>query len=121
MELEQGVQKKSACKPLLIGVLLWILISFLISVLNGCTLAPQCRSVEVDLYSGNSIVHEHSLWKHTHTESPKLPHVQWAIDHMEPGKSWYCVTASSSKGFLGRGGFHADATTKSYVLSLIHI
>jgi len=109
MESEQGVQKKT-WKPLLTGILLGILISILASVVIVFKFSPTSRSVESDMYSDNTIIHEHSLWKHTHTESPKLPHTLWAIEHLKPGRSWYRVTTSFSKGWFGRGGVYSDST-----------
>lgn len=111
MESHEDVQKnKSTWKPLLIGVFLGILISILASVFIVFKCSPTSRNNQVDMYTGNSKLHEHSLWKQTHTESPKLPHTQWAIDHLEPSRSWYRTTSSSSKGWFGRRGVYSDST-----------
>jgi hypothetical protein len=118
MESERVNQKDwSMWKTLMVGVLLGVSISFLAAVVIVFKWGPRSRSNEVDMYSDNSILHEHFLWKSTHTELPKLPHVQWAIKHQESVKSWYLPVSGMTGSWFG-GGLYWDSATRPYVYEI---
>lgn len=118
MESEQAVKKsKSAWKMLFVGFLFGVLASFLVLIIIIFKCGPRSERTEVDLYSGHIITHKHSLWKRSHVPGPKFPHVQWAIKHQNPVRSWYIVCSGFSRGWFEKG-LHVDFTTREYVYTI---
>ncbi|NLW84975.1 MAG: hypothetical protein GXY41_11335 [Phycisphaerae bacterium] len=97
--------------------MLGVLISILAVVVIVFIWGPRSRSWEVDMYSDNSILHKHFLWKSTHTESPKQPHVQWAIEHQEPVKGWYLPVSGMTGSWFG-GDLYWDSSSRPYVYEI---
>lgn len=119
MESGQGAQKhKSTWRPLFIGVLLGILISFLALVVITFKWCPQGENAQVDLYSGNIILYEFFLSKRTRTELPREPHVQWAIDNQDPARSWYLPGGSIARSEWFGEMLATDFTTQSFVYGI---
>ena len=119
MESGQGIQTyKSTWRPLFIGILLGILISFLVVVVIAFKWGPQGESIEIDLYSGNIILHKFFLSKRTHTKLPKEPHVQWAIDHQNPVKGWYLPGSSIARSEWFSDMMAVTFTARSYVYEI---
>jgi len=118
MESEQDIKKsKSAWRMLFVGFLFGVLISFLVLVIIAFKWGPRGKSSAVDLYSGHRIINKFFLWKHSQISRPKEPHVQWAIKHQNPVRSWYLPNSSSRRGWFERG-VHADFTTREYVSAI---
>ena len=116
---DQGCQKhKSTWKPLLIGILLGLLISFLTLVVIAFKWGPQGESITLDLYSDNTIVHKFFLSKRTHTELPKAAHVQWALKHQNPVRGWYLSGSSIARSEWFGSMMSVDYTTRSYVYEI---
>jgi hypothetical protein len=89
MEQERVIQKTwSIWKPLIIGFLLGVLLSFLALVIIAFKWGPQGENITVELYSGKTTLHKHFLWRRWQESKPTEPYVQWAIDRQEPVKSW---------------------------------
>jgi hypothetical protein len=110
-------ESKPLWRILFVGFLLGVLASFLALVFITFKWGPRGENVEVDLYSGRTITHKSFLGKLSHAPGPMEPHVQWAIQHQDPVKSWYLVGASSQKGWFERT-LCVDYTTRSYVYEI---
>lgn len=118
MEPEQVVKKsKSAWRTLFVGFLFGVLASFMVLVVIACKWAPRSENIEVDLYSGHIITYKSFLWKRSRIHQPKEPHVQWAIQHQYPVKSWYRGCGGFRRGWFERE-LHCGLTTRSYVYAI---
>lgn len=118
MESEQVVKKnKSTWRVLLTGFLLGVLASFLVLVVIAFKYGSCSYSNSVDLYSGHRITNKSFLWKHSQISRPNEPHVQWAIEHLNPVRKWYLPNSSFRRGWFEKGLF-ADYTTREYVYSI---
>ncbi len=95
---------KPTRKLLLGGFLLGVLFSFLLLVvIIAFKWGPQGENIQVDLYSGHTIINKHFLWKRWQISEQKNSHVQWAIDHQKVVKSWYCTGSSIGRSeWFGR-------------------
>ena len=119
MESEQVVKKsKSAWRMLFVGFLFGVLVSFLVLVIIAFKWGPRGESIEVDLYSGHIITHKFFLWKRTHIREPKGPHVQWAIQHQNPIRSWYRVASSMSRAGWFEKMLAVRYKTREYVYEI---
>lgn len=101
MELEQaGRRGKAAWRTFFAGVLSGVMASFLVLVVLAFKYGPRGESTHVDLYSGRHLTYKSFLWKRSQVSGPEYPHVQWAIQHQNPVRSWYVYVCS-----IGRGGW----------------
>jgi hypothetical protein len=115
MEADQGVQKSTArWKLLFVGFLFGVLASFLVLVVIACIWGPRGRSIHVDLYSGRTLVYKNFLGKRSSVPGPIEPHVQWAIDHQDPVRSWYLPAGGQGRGWFKKGP-SVRFSTRSYV------
>ena len=114
MESEQVVTKGKSWRMLFLGFLMGVSVSFLVLVIIAFKWGPRSESNTVDLYSGHTITHKHFLWKRSHIPGPNFPHVQWAIRHLNPPRSWYMPASSFGAGWFEKG-LHADFNTREYV------
>lgn len=119
MESEPVIEEaKSRWRLLCVGFLLGVLVSFLALVVVAFKWGPQGESVSIDLYSGNLIKHSFFLSRRTHTELPKDAHVQWAIDHQYPVKSWYQTGSNISRSEWFGEMMSVDFMVRPYVYDI---
>lgn len=119
MTTEQVVKKsKSAWRMLLIGFLLGVLASFMALVFIAFKWGPQGESSEVDLYSGNTITYKFFLSKRSQISEPNQPHVQWAIQHQDPVRSWYVFAANVQRVEWFGDMQSVESATRSYVYEI---
>jgi hypothetical protein len=103
-EAEQvGKGRKSAWKMLFAGFLCGVLASLLVLVVLALKYGPRGESVTVDLYSGHTVIYRHFLWKHSEVSEPNEAHVRWAVEHLNPVRSWYKPVCGT-----GRAGWFED-------------
>ena len=116
---EQVVKKsKSAWRMLFVGFLFGLLASFLVLVIMAFKWGPCGESNTVDLYSGHIITYKFFLWKRSQISGPKFPHVQWAIQHQNPVRSWYIVGSSMSRSGWFEKMMAVSYTTREYVYAI---
>ena len=77
----------------------------------------RSESNTVNLYSGHAITYKFFLWKRSQITGPNFPHVQWAIQHQNPVKSWYLPASGSGAGWFERK-MHYSSTTREYVYEI---
>ena len=110
MEPEQDIKKsKSTWRMIFVGFLFGLLVSFLVLVIIAFKWGPRGESNTVDLYSVHVITYKFFLWKRSQISRPNFPHVQWAIQHQSPVRSWYRIGSS-----IGRAGWFEKMLAVSY-------
>ena len=119
MEPEQDIKKsKSAWRMLFVGFFFGVLVSFLVLVIIAFKYGPRGESSSVDLYSGKIITYKFFLWKHSQIPEPNFPHIQWAIRHQNPVRSWYIYACGTARGRWFGEMLAVDTNTREYVYEI---